>query len=150
MSFQYLVQHEEQLSAIVKKLAPKIRNEQIIFIEGEVGSGKTTFTRHLIEAIAGINQLEFFFQGSPTYQRENHYHLKQANLVHFDYYQVENNFNIDLEDYIVDHCLLIEWPLESLKKKYQEEALFIKINVKNEIRIIHIESQNPKWLQEIR
>ena len=150
MSFQYLVQHEEQLSAIVKKLAPKIRNEQIIFIEGEVGSGKTTFTRYLIEAIAVINHLEFFFQGSPTYQRENHYHLKQANLVHFDYYQVENNFNIDLEDYIVDHCLLIEWPLESLKKKYQKEALFIKINIKNEIRIINIESQNPKWLQEIR
>ncbi len=150
MSFQYLVEHEEQLSDIIKKLAPKISNEQIIFIEGDVGSGKTTFTRYLIEAIAGLNNLEFFFQGSPTYQRENHYHLKQVNLVHFDFYLVDNNSNIDLEDYVRNHCLIVEWPLEFLKKRYQEEALFIKIYFKNNSRIINIDTKNLKWLQKIQ
>ena len=150
LNLHFLVQREEQLSAITQKLAPTLASQQIIFVEGEMGSGKTTFTRHLIKKLSDINEVDFHFQGSPTYQRENHYHLKQVNLVHFDFYQVENNFNIDLEDYVMDHCLVIEWPLNSLKKRYHQEALFIKIEVEKTKRIIDIQSQNTKWLQQIR
>ena len=150
MSLHFIVQREEQLSAITQKLAPTLASQQIIFVEGEMGSGKTTFTRHLIRTLSDINEVNFHFQGSPTYQRENHYHLKQVNLVHFDFYQVENNINIDLEDYMMDHCLIIEWPLNSLKKRYYQEAMFIKIEIEKTKRIIDIQSQNTKWLQQIQ
>ena len=63
---------------------------------------------------------------------------------------VLKNFNIDLEDYVMDHCLVIEWPLNSLKKRYHQEALFIKIEVEKTKRIIDIQSQNTKWLQQIQ
>ena len=134
----------------MQKLAPTLASQQIIFIEGEMGSGKTTFTRHLIKKLSEINKVNFHFQGSPTYQRENHYHLKQVKLVHFDFYQVDKNLNIDLEDYMMDHCLIVEWPLYSLKKRYSKEALFIKIDVEKTKRIIDIKSQNIKWLQQIQ
>jgi len=150
LNLHFLVQREEQLSAITQKLAPTLTSQQIIFVEGEMGSGKTTFTRHLIKTLSDINEVNFHFQGSPTYQRENHYRLKQVNLVHFDFYQVENNINIDLEDYMMDHCLIIEWPLNSLKKRYYQEALFIKIEIEKTKRIIDIQSQNTKWLQQIQ
>ena len=150
MSLHFLVQREEHLSIITQKLAPTLASQQIIFVEGKMGSGKTTFTRHLIKTLSDINKVNFHFQGSPTYQRENHYHLKQVNLVHFDFYQVENNLNIDLEDYIIDHCLIIEWPLDSLKKRYYQEGLFIKIEVEKAKRIIVLKSQNTKWLQQIQ
>ena len=150
MSLHFIVQREEQLSAITQQLAPTLASQQIIFVEGEMGSGKTTFTRHLIKTLSDINEVNFHFQGSPTYQRENHYHLKQVTLVHFDFYQVENNINIDLEDYMMDHCLIIEWPLNSLKKRYHQEALFIKIEIEKTKRIIDIQSQNTKWLQQIQ
>ena len=75
MNLHFLVQREEQLSAITQKLAPTLASQQIIFVEGEMGSGKTTFTRHLIKTLSDINEVNFHFQGSPTYQRENHYHL---------------------------------------------------------------------------
>ena len=150
MSLHFTVQKEEQLSAIIQLLAPELASNQIIFIEGEVGAGKTTFVRHLLKTIADLNFSNFYFQGSPSFQRENHYHFKKFNLIHFDFYQVENNPNIDLDESIKEYCLLVEWPLEILKKRYQQEALFIKINLEKKKRIIDIQSQNLKWLQKIQ
>ena len=123
MSLSFSVTNEEQLFEITNQLAPTLKNQQVIFIEGDVGAGKTTFIRYLLETLAKKNQSKFFFQGSPTYQRENQYYFNELNCVHFDFYQVEDHPNIDLEDYIVDHCLLIEWPLNILKKKSTNKKL---------------------------
>ena len=150
MSFSFTVKHEDELFEITNKLAPTLKNQQIIYIEGSVGVGKTTFIRHLLETLAKNNQSKFFFQGSPTYQRENQYYFNQLNCVHFDFYQVEDSPGIDLEDYIIDHCLFIEWPLNSLKKRYQQEALFIKIITEKNFRTIEIYSENQQWLHQIQ
>ena len=150
MSFSFTVKHEDELFEITNKLAPTLKNQKIIFIEGGVGAGKTTFIRYLLETLAKNNQSKFFFQGSPTYQRENQYYFNQLNCVHFDFYQVEDSLGIDLEDYIIDHCLFIEWPLNSLKKRYQQEALFIKVKTENNYRIIEMHSENLQWLHQIQ
>ena len=104
-----------------------MNNYYLIGFCGGSGAGKTTFIRYLLETLAKNNQSKFFFQGSPTYQRENQYYFNELNCVHFDFYQVEDHPNIDLEDYIVDHCLLIEWPLNILRKKYQQESFAFKL-----------------------
>lgn len=150
MSFSFTVKHEDELFEITNKLAPTLKNQKIIFIEGGVGVGKTTFIRYLLETLAKNNQSKFFFQGSPTYQRENQYYFNQLNCVHFDFYQVEDSLGIDLEDYIIDHCLFIEWPLNSLKKRYQQEALFIKVKTENNYRTIEMHSENLQWLHQIQ
>ena len=150
MSFSFTVKHEDELFKITNKLAPTLKNQKIIFIEGGVGVGKTTFIRYLLETLAKNNQSKFFFQGSPTYQRENQYYFNQLNCVHFDFYQVEDDLGIDLEDYIIDHCLFIEWPLNSLKKRYQQEALFIKVKTENNYRTIEMHSENLQWLHQIQ
>ncbi len=150
MSFSFTVKHEDELFEITNKLAPTLKNQNIIFIEGGVGAGKTTFIRYLLETLAKSNQSKFIFQGSPTYQRENQYYFNQLNCVHFDFYQVEDSPVIDLEDYIIDHCLFIEWPLNSLKKRYQQEALFIKVKTENNYRTIEMHSENLQWLHQIQ
>ena len=150
MSFSFTVKHEDELFEITNKLAPTLKNQNIIFIEGGVGAGKTTFIRYLLETLAKSNQSKFIFQGSPTYQRENQYYFNQLNCVHFDFYQVEDSPGIDLEDYIIDHCLFIEWPLNSLKKRYQQEALFIKVKNENNYRTIEMHSENLQWLHQIQ
>ena len=96
-----------------------------------------------------MRKKKLFFQGSPTYQREHIYSFKKFDVVHFDFYQVENTL-IDIDEYFLNNCIFIEWPLESLTSKYFDEALFIKINLKNEIREIKIQSRNNKWLQKIK
>lgn len=146
MSISFTINQEPKLKDLVDRISPLLQHQQILFFEGEVGSGKTTFIRHLLESLASKANQDLHFLGSPTYQREHHYNLKKLNLVHFDFYQVDGKTHFDLEEYFMNNCLLVEWPLEDLKKRYLPDAMSIKINVKKQSRIIEISSQNPKWL----
>ena len=149
MSLNFSISQEKQLDEIVKKLIKSISAPQIFFFDGEVGSGKTTLIRYLLEGISKLENKKLFFQGSPTYQREHIYNFKKYDVVHFDFYQVDNS-SIDIDEYLLNNCIFIEWPLEALKSKYFDEALFIKIDLKNKIREIKIQSRNNKWLQKIK
>ena len=100
----------------------------------------------MLKSLALKANQDLHFLGSPTYQREHHYKVKKLNLVHFDFYQVDEKSQFDLEDYFINNCLLIEWPLEDLKKRYLPDAMLIKISIKEQSRIIEISSQNLKWL----
>ena len=146
MSLSFNINQESELTVIVEKISPLLQHQQILFFEGEVGSGKTTFIRHLLKSLALKANQDLHFLGSPTYQREHYYKVKKLNLVHFDFYQVDGKTQFDLEDYFMNNCLLIEWPLEDLKKRYLPYAMLIKISIKEQSRIIEISSQNPKWL----
>ena len=146
MSLSFTINHESELTDLVSKISPLLQHQQILFFEGEVGSGKTTFIRHLLKSLAIKTNQDFQFLGSPTYQREHHYNLNKLNLIHFDFYQVDQKTHVDLEDYVMNNCLLIEWPLEDLRKRYLPDAMLIKISLKEQSRIIEISSQNPKWL----
>ena len=59
MSLSFSVTNEEQLFEITNQLAPTLKNQQVIFIEGDVGAGKTTFIRYLLETLAKNNQSKF-------------------------------------------------------------------------------------------
>ena len=146
MSLIFTINQESELKGLIDNISRLLQHQQILFFEGEVGSGKTTFIRHLLKSLALKANKDFHFLGSPTYQREHHYNFKKLNLIHFDFYQVDEKTHVDLEDYFMNNCLLIEWPLEKKKKRYLPDAMFIKINAKEQSRIIEISSSNPKWL----
>ena len=145
MSFSSTINQESELTYFVDKLSPLLQHQQILFFEGEVGSGKTTFIRHLLKSLALKANQDLHFLGSPTYQREHRYKFKKLNLIHFDFYQVDGKTHVDLEDYFMNNCLLIEWPLANLKKRYLPDAMLIKIRINEQSRIIEISSQNSKW-----
>ena len=146
MSLSFTINHESELTDLVSKISPLLQHQQILFFEGEVGSGKTTFIRNLLKSLALKANQDFHFLGSPTYQREHHYNLNKLNLVHFDFYQVDGKTHVDLEDYFMNNCLLIEWPLEDLKKRYLPDARLNKINLKEQSRNIEISSSNTNGL----
>ena len=146
MSLSFTIKQESEITDLVEKISPLLQHQQILFFEGEVGSGKTTFIRHLLKSLAIKGNHDFHFLGSPTYQREHHYNFKKLNLIHFDFYHVDKKTHVDLEEYFINNCLLIEWPLEDLKKRYLPDAMLIKINLKEQSRTIEISSLNPKWL----
>lgn len=85
----------------------------IIFLQGILGAGKTTFTRGFLR---GLN-----YQGtvkSPTYTLVEPYHFKAFDLFHFDFYRVihaEELENIGLQEYFNSRSVcLIEWPEKAL------------------------------------
>tara|TARA_B100000963_G_C22021237_1_gene407164 strand:- start:16 stop:465 length:450 start_codon:yes stop_codon:yes gene_type:complete len=149
LSLEYIVSNEIQLISVARRISSYISKDQIIFFEGEVGSGKTTLIRYLLNEVSRTEKKTFFFQGSPTYQREHIYNFNKFSIIHFDFYQVQNN-KLDLDEYFNNNCIFVEWPLENLIKRYSHMALFVKILVVGKKRHIKIKSSNKKWLHKIR
>ena len=85
MSLSFTINQEPELTDLVDKISPILQHQQILFFEGDVGSGKTTFIRYLLKSFAIKANQDFHFLGSPTYQREHHYNLKKLNLVPVSY-----------------------------------------------------------------
>lgn len=150
MNFLKSINSEKELNIITKPIAKNLSNGDIVFLEGELASGKTTCIREIIRLVALIKKKQFFFQGSPTYQKANTYDFKNLNILHFDFYNLKQNDQNDLEDYIVDNGILMEWPSENMKEKYNSEALFISISIQNNVRIFKLHTHSTKWLKIIK
>jgi tRNA threonylcarbamoyladenosine biosynthesis protein TsaE len=101
---------------IVDRLLPEILRARVIFLTGELGSGKTFFVKQLAEVL-GIKEPVT----SPSFQLIKEYQIPRASsgsitkLVHVDLYRV--NRLPELRDYLEDesNLILIEWG-EKLEK----------------------------------
>ena len=99
----------DELDTIVSdKIIPKI-NTNILILEGEMGSGKTTFIKSICKNLNVIDNIT-----SPTFSLINEYKTYNGNLIyHFDFYRIENKeeaLNLGIEEYFYSPSLcLIEW-----------------------------------------
>jgi tRNA threonylcarbamoyl adenosine modification protein YjeE len=91
----------------------------VIFLYGEIGVGKTTFVRGLInnlEVEKGIDESQIL---SPTFNIVFDYKIKNLTIMHYDLYRLKNSKDINelgIFAEINDHIILIEWP-ELIEKK---------------------------------
>ena len=108
-------QTEELASIFSKKLKPG----NIVFLYGEMGVGKTTFIKYLINKLQKKNNLDLTEVTSPTFNILNEYEINQFKINHFDLFRIkspEEIKNLNLFDDIMNSILLIEWP-QIIKKK---------------------------------
>ena len=106
---------EELASQLFKKLKPG----NIVFLYGEMGVGKTTFVRYLINNIQKNNDLKKTEVTSPTFNLLNEYQLNKIKINHYDLFRVKSIKEIkDLNLFENDNSTitLIEWP-EIIEKK---------------------------------
>ncbi len=111
----YISNSEKETEKIAKEFVESFlrkRNRSVIFIEGELGSGKTTFVRYILKYL-GIQESEF--EGSPTFTIVNRY---ANNIYHIDLYRLQTSEEIEesgiYEILEKEAIILIEWP-EKLK-----------------------------------
>jgi len=108
----------------------------VLFLEGDLGSGKTTFTRYLLQTIGSTDNVS-----SPTYSIVNEYDTSMGKVFHFDLYRLKSRselYDIDIEEYLENSYLsIIEWP-EILEKEmpYISHHKMKIINSKNNLRLI--------------
>ena len=102
-----------------KKIGKLLSNGDMIFLYGEIGVGKTTFVRGLInnlEVEKGIDESQIL---SPTFNIVFDYKIKNLTIMHYDLYRLKNSKDINelgIFAEINDHITLIEWP-ELIEKK---------------------------------
>ena len=70
---------EELASAFIKKIKPGC----FIFLYGEIGVGKTTFIRYLINQFQKLNKLEITEVTSPTFNLLNEYQINDFKINHY-------------------------------------------------------------------
>ena len=106
----------EQISNKIKK---KLTPGDVVFLHGEIGVGKTTFARLLINNYESEKKLKKSEVLSPTFNIVFEYDIKEFTIKHFDLYRLKNERdiqNIGLYENSEHSIILIEWP-ELIKKK---------------------------------
>ena len=106
----------EKIANNIKKIASP---GDSIFLYGEIGVGKTTFARMLINNYELENKIKKSEVLSPTFNIVFEYDIKEFTIKHFDLYRLKNERdiqNIGLYENSEHSIILIEWP-ELIKKK---------------------------------
>jgi len=107
-----------------KKLAKSLKKGSIVGLFGELGSGKTTLIKGIVQAFCPSNEVN-----SPTFTYLNIYSSKIP-IYHFDLYRIKNKnhfFAMGFEEYFTnDGLCLIEWA-ENIKDILPKDVIIIKI-----------------------
>ena len=124
-----------------KKITKIIKPGDIIFLYGEIGTGKTTFVRFLINHLEVANQIKKSDILSPTFNIVYDYEIGKIKIHHYDLYRLKNyNDILQLGMFdILKNCIkIIEWPdFIKAKPKDRIDLLFLHSN-SNDSRKIKI------------
>lgn len=107
---KYISANEQETAAIAEKLSRSLKPGDIIFLRGNLGTGKTVFARALIRALTGDPALDV---PSPTFTLVQTYNTQNAVLWHFDLYRIkgpEEVYELGWEEAITEGLCLVEWP----------------------------------------
>ena len=132
----------DETQALGKKLAESLRPGDVIAYFGDLGAGKTAFTRGIAEGLGVSEQVT-----SPTYTIVNEYLSGRLPLFHFDMYRLGSSdelFDIGWEDYLArGGVCAVEWS-ENVEDALQD-AIRVTIEkdpVEPDTRRITIEGGN--------
>lgn len=105
---EFIIQDEQQLTHFSEIISPFIKTPSIIYLNGNLGTGKTTFTQKLLYTFNYHGKVK-----SPTYTIVEEYTLKQAILYHFDLYRISDPEELEfigIRDYVYKQSICIfEW-----------------------------------------
>lgn len=137
MNAEYILKCVEDTKNMAKDIAPFLKNN-IIFLNGEIGAGKTTFTKYLVEAYGLTDEV-----CSPSFALENIYKTQNGLIIHFDLYRINNEEELDMIGFYdtlkEDATILIEWADKFNIEKYIKKYKIISFKkLENNIRSVII------------
>tara|TARA_B100000161_G_scaffold256225_1_gene219106 strand:- start:458 stop:913 length:456 start_codon:yes stop_codon:yes gene_type:complete len=136
---------EKKTEDLAGKFLKKIKPGDIVFVYGEMGVGKTTFIRYLINGLQKQNNLKITEVTSPTFNILNQYEINQFKVNHYDLFRIKSSEeikNLDLFDDIMNSILLIEWPQIIEKKPRDLIELNFEYEKDHQTRSVQIKGLN--------
>jgi|TARA_B100001093_G_scaffold443229_1_gene445426 tRNA threonylcarbamoyladenosine biosynthesis protein TsaE len=108
-----IIKSLDHLQLISGKIADKVSEKDCIFLIGEIGVGKTTLTRSLINNFQKREGIELTEVLSPTFNLLYEYDIKKLKVMHYDLYRIKNSNELNQLGIFkenIDSIKIIEWP----------------------------------------
>ncbi|TMO87603.1 tRNA (adenosine(37)-N6)-threonylcarbamoyltransferase complex ATPase subunit type 1 TsaE [Pseudoalteromonas spongiae] len=144
--FNCFLADETETVAMGSKLSSCIHDGAVIFLHGDLGAGKTTLTRGVVQGFGHTGKVK-----SPTYTLVEPYELASQNVYHFDLYRLADPEELEfmgIRDYFENNSVcLIEWPEKGAGMLAQADLEITMEYVDNARRItIMANSQSGKTI----
>ena len=132
----------EEMYALARKLVDQLIEARVVLLEGELASGKTTFTQGVAKALGVERPVR-----SPTFTLVNEHgvdHRDIDRIVHVDLYRLEHvdeqeARQLGLDEFLKDErsLVMIEWP-DRLDPALISDALKIQFSVEGEVHSVDL------------
>ena len=143
---------EVKTAELAKKFSKILKKGNTVLFHGEIGVGKTTFIRHLINHLQMNNHLKQTEVTSPTFSLVNEYDVGVFIIQHYDLYRLTNineTKNIGLLENQKEVVTLVEWPEKINSKINNKIDLFFEYGENMNKRFLSIKGLSNEKLNEI-
>ena len=143
------ISSEKGTKRIAEKFSGYLNPGDIVCFTGEIGVGKTTFIRYLINYLQISNNEKISEIPSPTFNIVHEYEIKDIKILHYDLHRIKDSrdlINIGLLEEQNNSIILIEWPELVIKKNYKLINLKFKYEQNLKKRTLVIKSNKNKKL----
>ena len=136
---------ENQTEELALKIQKKLKIGSIVFLYGEMGVGKTTFIKYLINNLQKENKLKQTEVTSPTFNLLNEYQIKQIKINHYDLFRLKTDEelkNLGIFEDSINAITLVEWPQLIKKKPKNLIELIFEYGKDHQTRSVQIKGLN--------
>ncbi|MDA9767965.1 tRNA (adenosine(37)-N6)-threonylcarbamoyltransferase complex ATPase subunit type 1 TsaE [Candidatus Pelagibacter sp.] len=140
------ISSEETTKELAKDLTHYLKGGEIVYLYGEMGVGKTTFVRYLINQFQKNKKLHITEVTSPTFNLLNEYDINDLAIKHYDLFRLKDESeikNLDLFENNQSTITLIEWP-QLISKNKSIKTIDLIFSYENELnnRSVKIDGLN--------
>ena len=140
------ISSEETTKELAKDLTHYLKGGEIVYLYGEMGVGKTTFVRYLINQFQKNKKLRITEVTSPTFNLLNEYDINDLVIKHYDLFRLKDESeikNLDLFGNNQSTITLIEWP-QLISKNKSIKTIDLIFSYENELnnRSVKIDGLN--------
>lgn len=147
-NLSFFLSDESATVALAHRLAPLLKSGMVIFLHGELGTGKTTLVRGVLNALGYAGRVK-----SPTYTLLEPYHAAGLDLRHFDLYRLSDEEEWEAagfrDEFDGHNIFFIEWPEKALSLIPQADVE-ISFEILNQGRKVEIHANTEMGRQCLR